>query len=513
MFLDKIAESTHRFLLRISGLAFSFMMIFILINLLFAKNIPYSEFHRRGFLLANSILLILGIVFLLLLLKVMTHVNAQKMRRILTILGFVLSIYVALCTLYRTGWDAGTIISAALSVSAGEDTNLTYFSANPNNRLFTAIIIGIFNMCRNIGINDTTVLYEVVALVQAFLFFAAGLLTRDIIAVITGDEKTSLFGYVIYNLFIGLSPWISIAYTDGAAILFPVLLLWLFLRLPEKNAIQKVLKWVILSGAAVVSYEVKATAIVMFFALLVASFIFAFKGKKPKEIIGNLFVVIFAAALTLIVFKSGSAMAVGTYFFEKATRTEVNSEAEITAFHYLMMGLNDEHDGTFNFEDSEFSDYISDYDERISREKHEIKDRAKDLGIIGVIKLYDRKMLLTYNDGSFGYGLGGEFGSKDFIEEMLIEDAAWNIPVRFFEMPGYAGFKYYITFLQMIWLGLIAFSFCMKKDNVNELSLAVCLMGITVFIMLFEAQQRYLFIFAPIWLIAGVIGMRNFSKK
>ena len=198
MFLDKIAESTHRFLLRISGLAFSFMMIFILINLLFAKNIPYSEFHRRGFLLANSILLILGIVFLLLLLKVMTHVNAQKMRRILTILGFVLSIYVALCTLYRTGWDAGTIISAALSVSAGEDTNLTYFSANPNNRLFTAIIIGIFNMCRNIGINDTTVLYEVVALVQAFLFFAAGLLTRDIIAVITGDEKTSLFGYVYW---------------------------------------------------------------------------------------------------------------------------------------------------------------------------------------------------------------------------------------------------------------------------------------------------------------------------
>ena len=52
MFLDKIAESTHKFLLRISGVAFSFMMIFILINLLFAKNIQYSEFHRRGFVLA-----------------------------------------------------------------------------------------------------------------------------------------------------------------------------------------------------------------------------------------------------------------------------------------------------------------------------------------------------------------------------------------------------------------------------------------------------------------------------
>ena len=60
-----------------------------------------------------------------------------------------------------------------------------------------------------------------------------------------------------------------------------------------------------------------------------------------------------------------------------------------------------------------------------------------------------------------------------------------------------------------MWLGILFFSLFIKNEW-NYRFIMLSIIGLSAFVMLFEAQPRYLIVFAPIYVITGILGMSNF---
>lgn len=485
---------------------FTITFVYIIALLIAANFIDYSEFHKRQYIAPNIILFVFGIALLVIFKRIVyKSIFSFKHKFTLPLIILVFTVAMGICSLYRTGWDAGTVLDDTLSYAFGEGAEYAYYYAYPNNRLIFVILVKIFRLLIALGITNTTVLYGAIVLIQCILFWITGLLVKDIILSFTGDIKAATFGYLLCSVFVTMSPWVVIVYTDCLGIIFPVLLLWLFMKMPDDTIIQKMIKWVVIMAFALLGYQIKTTTFITYIAELLALFLVAFSEKNKIHVVVDLSIAILSCVFLLTIFSSHKDFLLGTSAFEKETGASVDRESELTMFHYLMMGLNDEYDGTFNFDDDTFSHYIQSYDERISQEKKQIKIRLKKLGPMGVLKLYSKKLIIDYNDGSFGYGLSGE----EFVDDPLLEDAPWNIWARFFTFPTHKGYLVYLNLMQILWLGIIPFMLFIKiKDKMN-VPMALCLVGITMFVILFESQQRYLFLYGPVYVIVSVIGMHN----
>ena len=65
--------------------------------------------------------------------------------------------------------------------------------------------------------------------------------------------------------------------------------------------------------------------------------------------------------------------------------------------------------------------------------------------------------------------------------------------------------------MQIIWMGTLFFNIFSfnkeKKEIIYIMQLSV--LGLTLFELLFEARARYLFAYAPVYIILAVIGFNN----
>ena len=107
---------------------------------------------------------------------------------------------------------------------------------------------------------------------------------------------------------------------------------------------------------------------------------------------------------------------------------------------------------------------------------------------------------MNYNDGSFGYALGGE----DFVSEKLSEDTALNSWIRYFYWPGRSGFTGYLNVAHILWLGILSYALLFKPKNKYDLICSIAILGMSAFTLLFEAQARYLFVMAPIYVMVAI---------
>ena len=187
--------------------------------------------------------------------------------------------------MYITGWDAGTLITDTFNWASTGKMDIGYYSENPNNRLIFVVMATILKVGMSIGITNKAALYGLWVIVQCLLFWATGFIVKDIIFRITRDDKTALFGYLLYNLFVGMSPWIVVVYTDCMGFIFPALILWLYLVLPDDSVLKMIVKWLVLVTVGLLGYQIKTTTFVMYIALLMALLISSF-GVLNKKLKG-----------------------------------------------------------------------------------------------------------------------------------------------------------------------------------------------------------------------------------
>ena len=133
-----------------------------------------------------------------------------------------------------------------------------------------------------------------------------------------------------------------------------------------------------------------------------------------------------------------------------------------------------------------------------------------------MIRHLSRKELMNYGDGTFAWGVeGGFFGEVPFWANNAVSGFMHSLL-----FPQGRLFMTFISCQQLIWITILAMCIFAGKRKWNpaavgsqeeqiENVILLALIGLTVFELIFEARSRYLFCYAPVFVLTAVLGVRN----
>lgn len=488
----------------ILGIGIVFYSWIIILNL-FLENTMYS--CKNKYLISNKMLMIFGILLINLILVLFKKYGEKiwksleqgdRLISILSVVLFLVELIISYGILFATGWDAGEVSWQAGLVAAGEKAlDNSYFSHYPNNLLITFLYSLAY---RFMGIFDLQMYGAVlIVLFQCFLSSLTGYLLYQISKKMFHSNKIAFLVWIIYGLWIGLIPWYMVTYSDPVGIIFPVLILWLYQSMENRKAI-----WWKSVGIGIVSfigYQIKPTVLIIYIAILLLV-ILRFLGKEEcniriKQISGM--VVAF-----LVVFHIYGCLDIG-----KCMGFQLDKEQELTSTHFAMMGLSEKTNGVFDKADVDYSLSFPDKKLRQQENIKVIKERLHQYGFLGMVKHLSQKTLTNYNDGTFSWGKEGGF----FLEEIEKPEVIFSKELK---SLYYNNGKYRLifnTYMQFIWimalLGVfLNFKLSFPKKKVTDVQwvIMLSLVGIFLFVTIFEARARYLYIYVPMYILMGVQG-------
>lgn len=191
---------------------------------------------------------------------------------------------------------------------------------------------------------------------------------------------------------------------------------------------------------------------------------------------------------------------------------EFNPEIEASWHHYFLMGLNEETTGGYCSDDvAIFGQYQESKEERTEAEIQLAIERIKDRGFTGTLYFWLKKMVMTFNDGTFGWraeSYADSYYSPDLASDTSFTDLLRNI---YWEGP-YVGA--YNTICQLVWIFVLlcitGICFCKGTKLEKFFILSVCFLGLFLYQLLFEARARYLFVFLPLLISMSSCVIENY---
>jgi len=302
------------------------------------------------------------------------------------------------------------------------------------------------------------------------------------------------------------SPWIIIPYSDTYGMLFVLLGMWGLLCVDRKY-----LKWVVVAFAAMIGYLVKPTCI---FPLFVAYLVYGVRYLcSLREHWRELCVLILSTMLFAGMWQLVPLWIQHTYSFR------LLPECRITYTHYLMMGINAETKGAYNFEDFQYSNHFPDVESRQQANRDEFVHRLE--ALIAEKKLGNflkDKALVNFNDGTFAWVQEGAFFAGRIEHDSVLWDwfRSWMVPPEVWESDG-KYYRLYRTIMQFFWLlmltGILFTAVDRKQYRTRKACAMIALCGLMVFVMIFEARARYLYLYSPVFLILALWGYEAVWQK
>lgn len=428
--------------------------------------------------------------------------NSGKYIKYVAVLLFVLQVLSVRNYCFKTGWDPETVGNVAGGLAHGEDVNWSswYFSMYPNNICLASLFSFIYRFMHLLGLHSME--YAALLIISCIISSVTGILVFHILQYLTKQERPAWLGYVIYHLLVGMSPWVSIPYSDSFGLLFPALLLYLYL-IRQQSRFEAVI-WGMIGAIAVFGYRLKPQIVILFLAILIVKAIRFVRDRKlnKKALTGVILGIVLAEML--------SAAVIAKF------PVETNPESRYGIAHFFMMGLNPEKNGVWAGEDVDFSASFATVSERDLADLERAFDRVESMGITGLLTHGIRKTLINYYDGTFAWAVEGTFFRA--VQE------APNLPLASLFRGLYYTSDYSETgiyhwtwsnFEQMLWMTILVLTVLSgllgKDENILVIMLAV--VGLTLFELLFEARARYLYIYAPLYVVLASCGFSSFYQR
>ena len=301
----------------------------------------------------------------------------------------------------------------------------------------------------------------------------------------------------------GISPWSTICYTDAIGLVFPILSFYLYATAKRKGKNAHIFLSVVV---ACIGYYIKPQCLIVFLAILALETMKMFqeKGSRNLQIVLSMLA---CAFLCLVSLRWGMNADL------KRNGTALDNNVKFTWTHMYFMGLNSERNGVYREGDVKFSDYFADCDAREEGNLEKAAERLRNMGGVGLARHTAKKVLTNYNNGTFGWGMGGVFFDKIFDPPNSV---AAELLRNIYYMNGMY-YKWFAAFEQFVWLGILLFAFFasvpIKNHGLDPLVsvLMLSIIGLTAFELLFEAGPRYLYIYAPIFCVLAAIGTSKLS--
>lgn len=495
--MQKFQKLWEKFFL-ISG-SILFLTVLILL-LVFDKQVER--------VMADSVLLLCNLVFLGaigLLFFLLPYGKLRTVSRPLLTLGvlyfilFLLQIFWVSRTYFYTGWDVSLmrwrIEHILLGGSMQEISADVGYSIYPNNLFLFYVLYLVQKAALLFSVRQP---YLVCIYLSCLSVNISCFLGNFVMRRLSGNALIRVLYTVISTLFILFSPWIVIPYSDTFGMFFVVLGLWALICVQRP-----VFKWPLLAFASIVGYLVKPTCLFPLFAglLLYLPPLIASIRTKLKElcIIGA------SVAIFLVTWPLVPIWVQHTFSFE------LYPELKIPYTHYIMMGMNKDGMGGFNGDDYALSVSIHNYNERKQAIRERINYRLATYTREEKAKLFVDKLLMNFNDGTFAWN-----GEGAFFDVVFEHDNPINELYKEMFYPDGAFYQIFRTIAQGIWLQILLglpFAALTGKEHTREkAAVMVVLAGLLVFVMLFEARARYLYLYSPAFLILSLCGYERLFR-
>lgn len=415
---------------------------------------------------------------------------------------------------FRTGWDPGAVWYGSHYVAMENQEGIKdmayYFSVYPNNLLLVFFYSCILNLNELIG-NPISNGILLLSMIQCVLITVTGVLLFKVSKRFVSSRWCWL-AYGLYFILVGLSGWIMIPYSDSSGIIFPLFLIWLYLKEKESDRMAKKAIYIfLLLAVSMIGFQIKPMALIVLIAIVIIEVLEKarhWKNKWKKQL--KEYVIYIIAAL------AGAGMsALLITCAIRAMQFPVVTETVLGWQHHMMLGLNENSRGGYSQEDFDFSTGFDSKEEQNRAELEMVRTRLKELGVSGYLKLFTRKAEKNYLDGSFGWG-----GGASFYTEIYPERGNFLCPLLrslYYDNSEENLFGLYAQFRQFIWLAVLlgAASGGIGKGGlkVKEKVLILSVLGLMLYLQIFEAHPRYLFTYVPLYIVLSVVGYRNLKSR
>ena len=373
---------------------------------------------------------------------------------------------------FYAGWDAGYVWRAAQG-----DIDPVYFSIYPNNLFLVFLYRSILRIATSAGFWEGYG-YLILIAVQCVLCQTAAVLTY-LCAEDLSDSKSAFWTFAAFEILIGLSPWISVPYSDASGLVFPILIYFISV----KNIRYK---WSIIGFLSYIAFSIKPQAAIIAIAVVLI------KLRNPKQLLYLILGIVLSVGLV-----SSSV---------ESLNARTDDEKSMGAAHYLMMGLNERTTGAWAEEDVLFSESIQSKGERNREDLNRALERVREFGTAGTIRHLLKKTAYFLSDGTFSW-----FGEGNFVYAYNEENGK-TLRNIYYEDGEY--YKIWSCAVSIVWYLcvalLIAGLFFRKNKNVKVLYLAF--LGILAFNALFEQRARYIFVNVPLVLLLASVALYKTEK-
>lgn len=422
-----------------------------------------------------------------------------------------------------------------------------YYSRYANNLFLTYIFLNVYKIGEVIGIQNG---YFLLLFIQSIMFSVGGFLIYKI-ADMYFKEKYKIYSictWIIYMLIVGLSPHIVLTYSDGIGMFLSLILTYIIFKLEDKDKdkninkdknkindgkekdkllqksnISKIILILFFTNLSILGYYIKPQIIIISIAYVIIKILNIFyltymviknknedseivrrvrKERIKKEIIYYIF-------LSILIIITG--FLIYTYI-KKANNSmgiNVDKEKRFNITHYAMLGWNTESKGVFTVKDENFSGKYEKLKDREKANLEELKRRITEMGLGGVINQIARKILTNYNDGTFSGVATFVYIRKEYNIEGINKELSEFLKNIYYENGKYN--MIYTQIMQCLWIGILIFNMFSYNDGKStKISIVILgIIGLFIFEILFEARSRYIFIYVPLYIFLGVIGLKN----
>lgn len=439
-----------------------------------------------------------------------------------SVILFIVEIIIVKAIHFQVGWDVYYMKDMAQQFLQGGLSSFykDYMVTNPNNIFIFGLNVFFLWLGNLIHVDGY------------ILFIIFGVLCTNISCYLVGVvtyrmTKKMLPAWIAYGIavvLLGLSPWMSVPYTDTISLWISVLSIDIYFILKERMAHPAWMALLIFALGGI-TYYLKPINIFVGLSILIVEIIHFTKEKFQLK---KILVCILVAVVSLFCVKG----------FQQLVWTGLDytpdSRYEKPMVYYLMLGNDPLLGGVYNTVDDDYISGFYSLEEKKEASLSLLKTRMSQMGVSGYLSLLVRKMDVDFNSGLFGWGK-----EADFVYELYDTDSGFDHSIRNIYYVGQGSgvyswldqkelcfledgknFQFLAVVTQGVWLFVLMMCLLFgiygwKKTSKNPVEdvISVAVLGMILYLVLFETNARYLISMLPVFFVMAGVGCSKMIEK
>lgn len=422
------------------------------------------------------------------------------------VVAFAVSAGLGLLTLRSPGFDASIVFGSAQNLTLGRGLDpgeVLYYSMYPNNVFLTLTMWKFLSLIHLAGISGPPALFYAALVVVNAAFLTVGVLLTFLVTKRFAGLRLAVFTLLPSLVLVVVSPWIGTVYSDTLGLVFPILIVFLYLVSEEApTRARRLLWWALIGLVTAVGYELKPTTVFALVAIaLVALIRTRVRALGVRALLGPVSSIVAAVLVLGVAHVSLGAIEnrSGTVPFDLA-----DSQKAFPLTHFLKMGSHGL--GGYDDDDVRETRAIPTEQGKFEAGLDGYVSNVTALGPVGYADFLGAKALRILGDGTFYQWQEGGQTNLPFIVQNPLGRLAQS-----FYGPAGAAHGALLDLWQAFWFALLALltvplfvrSRLLFGDSATILRVA--LLGLVVFLLLFEGRSRYLYLYLPSFVVLAAL--------